>query len=166
MGIRKENSKDINKISEITIAAFKDHPISQNTEQFIINALRNSASLTISLVAEINNEIVGHIAFSPITISDGTKNWHGLGPVSVAPEYQKKGIGRKLIEEGLAELKEIHGEGCALVGDPNFYKKFGFKNDSKLIHEGIPQEVFLVLKLNEKEVEGTVEFHKCFLATS
>ena len=81
MNIRKENSQDISKISEVTIAAFKDHPISQNTEHYIINELRNSGVLTISLVAESDNEIVGHIAFSPVIISDGTKNWYGLGPI-------------------------------------------------------------------------------------
>lgn len=128
MILRKETVADIDAITEITIAAFKNHPISNHTEQFIINALRDADALTLSLVAEIEGRVVGHIAFSPVIISDGTKGWYGLGPVSVLPEYQKQGIGKSLINEGLSLLKELGGQGCALVGDPNYYKRFGFKN--------------------------------------
>ena len=128
MILRKETVADIDAITEITIAAFKNHPISNHTEQFIINALRDADALTLSLVAEIEGRVVGHIAFSPVIISDGTKGWYGLGPVSVLPEYQKQGIGKSLINEGLSLLKELVGQGCALVGDPNYYKRFGFKN--------------------------------------
>jgi len=165
MIIRKECISDINSISDVTIAAFKTLAISQNTEQFIINALRSANALTISLVAEIENEIVGHIAFSPVTISDGSLDWHGLGPISVLPRLHKQGIGKSLVYEGLLLLRNIGSKGCVLVGDPNYYKRFGFKNYPKLIHEGIPQEVFLVLPFNEEVPEGTVEFHKAFLAS-
>jgi putative acetyltransferase len=87
--LRKETVADIEAITEVTIAAFKNHPISNHTEQFIINALRDADALILSLVAEIDGRVVGHIAFSPVKISDGTKDWYGLGPVSVLPEYQK-----------------------------------------------------------------------------
>ena len=126
MIIRKETAADIEAITEVTIAAFKTLPVSNHTEQFIIKALRSAGALTISLVAEIDERVVGHIAFSPVSFSDGTKDWYGLGPVSVLPEYQKQGIGKSLINEGLSSLKELGGQGCALVGDPNYYKKFGF----------------------------------------
>lgn len=163
MIIRKERIIDIEAITEVTIAAFKNHPISNHTEQFIINALRDAGVLTISLVAEITGQIVGHIAFSPITVSDGTTGWYGLGPVSVLPEYQKQGIGKSLINEGLSLLKDMGGLGCTLVGDPNYYKRFGFKNYPELIHEGIPQEFFLVLPFSEKIPKGVVVFHEGFL---
>ncbi|MBI1911470.1 MAG: N-acetyltransferase [Deltaproteobacteria bacterium] len=166
MIIRNETPEDITAISEVTIAAFSDHPISNHTEQFIINALRRANVLTISLVAEIDGKIVGHIAFSPIKISDGSTDWYGLGPVSVLPELQKQGIGTALILKGISMLKEIGGQGCALVGDPNYYRRFGFKNNPDLIHEGIPQEVFLVLPFYENIAKGKVEFHEGFLATS
>jgi len=91
MIIRKETASDVAAIAEVTIAAFKTLPISNHTEQFIINALRAADALTVSLVAEIEGRVVGHIAFSPVTISDGAIGWYGLGPVSVLPEYQKKG---------------------------------------------------------------------------
>src|SRR4030067_894759 len=87
-----------------------------HTEQFIISALRAANVLTVSLVAEIDGRVVGHIAFSPVTISDGSQNWYGLGPVSVLPEYQRQGIGKSLIQEGLSALKGLGGQGCALVG--------------------------------------------------
>ncbi len=165
MILREETTADIDAITEVTIAAFKNLPVSNQTEQFIIKALRSADALTISLVAEIDERVVGHIAFSPVVISDGTKDWYGLGPISVLPEYQKQGIGKSLINEGLSLLKKMGGQGCALVGDPNYYKRFGFKNFPELVHEGIPQEVFVALPFNEKAPQGTIEFHESFLAT-
>jgi putative acetyltransferase len=164
MIIRKETQSDIEAITQVTIAAFRTLPISNHTEQFIIKALRAAGALTLSLVTEIGGIIVGHIAFSPVTISDGAKDWYGLGPVSVLPDYQKQGIGKALINKGLSLLKDMGGEGCALVGDPNYYKRFGFKNFPELIHEGIPQEVFLVLPFTEKIPKGFVVFHEGFKA--
>jgi putative acetyltransferase len=166
MIVRKETAADIEAITDVTIAAFKTLPISHQTEQFIIHALRSAGALTLSLVAEIEGEIVGHIAFSPVRITDGTENWYGLGPVSVMPEYQKVGIGKSLIQEGLSLLREMGGRGCALVGDPNYYRRFGFRNYAELIHEGIPQEVFLALPFTEKIPRGAVVFHEAFLATN
>jgi putative acetyltransferase len=164
MIIRKETVADIDAITEVTIAAFKTLPISNQTEQFVIRALRSADALTISLVSEINGRVVGHIAFSPVTISDGATGWYGLGPVSVLPEYQKQGIGKSLINKGLSLLKELGAQGCALVGDPDYYKRFGFRNYPKLIHEGIPPEVFLALPFYDKAPQGTVVFHEGFLA--
>ena len=164
MIIRSETASDFDAIAEITIAAFRTLEISNHTEQFIINSLRAADALTISLVAEIDGRVVGHIAFSPVTISDGSIGWYGLGPVSVLPEYQKQGIGKSLVNKGLSMLKELDGQGCALVGDPNYYKRFGFRNIPDLVHEGIPQEVFLVLPFTENVPQGIVVFHEGFLA--
>lgn len=166
MIIRNETNSDIDAISDITIAAFKTLAISQQTEHFIIKALRKANALTLSLVAEIDGKVAGHVAFSPITISDGTQNWYGIGPLSVLPELHRQGIGKALMREGLSLLKAKGAEGCALVGDPDYYKRFGFKNIPGLIHEGIPQEVFLALPFHEKIPQGTVEFHKAFFVTS
>ena len=166
MIIRHERKTDIEPITEITIAAFQNHPISHHTEQFVINALRAAGVLTISLVAELDGQVVGHIAFSPITISDGTADWYGIGPVSVLPDYQRQGIGKALINEGLSLIKNMGGQGCALVGDPNYYNRFGFRNYPELVHEGIPQEVFLVLPFTEKIPKGVVVFHEGFNAVA
>ena len=107
--IRREIESDVQAISEVTRSAFENHPYSNQTEEFIINALRDSKALTISLVAVAGKKVVGHIAFSPVTISDGSPGWYGLGPISVLPELQKQGIGKSLIREGLSLLKII---GC------------------------------------------------------
>jgi len=165
MIIRKEMESDFEAITEVTIAAFNTLPISNHTEQFIIKALRAEGVLTISLVAEIDDQIVGHIAFSPVTISDGSTDWYGLGPVSVLPKYHRQGIGKSLINKGLDLLKDLEAQGCVLVGDPNYYKKFGFQNYPDLIHEGIPQEVFIALPFSERIPKGIVVFHEGFLAT-
>ena len=164
MILRKEKATDIAAISEVTIAAFKNHPISNQTEQFIIHALRAADVLTVSLVAEIDGQVVGHIAYSPVSVSGGATDWYGLGPVSVLPGHQRQGIGKALINQGLSLLKEIGGQGCALVGPPDYYMRFGFKNYPELINEGIPQEVFLVLPFTEKVPKGIVVFTKGFLA--
>src|SRR5690606_8155510 len=99
--IRDETPDDGRAISEVTIAAFQTLEISSHTEQFIVEALRAAKALTVSLVAELDDQVIGHIAFSPVTITDGTPDWYGLGPVSVSPEHQRMGIGTALIEAGL-----------------------------------------------------------------
>ena len=82
-------------IAEVTVAAFRTLAISNHTEQFIVSALRAAEALTISLVVEVDRHMVGHIAFSPVTISDGCTNWYGLGPVSVLPEYKTRGLAQR-----------------------------------------------------------------------
>jgi putative acetyltransferase len=162
---RKEIQSDIEAISDITKAAFENHPYSHNTEQFIINALRKANALTVSLVAQIDGILVGHIAFSPVTFTDASPNWYGLGPVSVSPKYQKQGIGTKLVNEGLNLLKDLGAKGCCLVGDPNFYERFGFKSPDGLKHEGVPQANFLALSFCNRIPTGLVHFHPAFSAT-
>jgi putative acetyltransferase len=162
--IRSETSADIEAITEVTSAAFETLEISNHTEQFIIEALRAAKALTPSLVAELDGRVVGHVAFSPVTISDGTQGWYGLGPVSVLPEYQRRGIGGALIQEGLSRLKTLGARGCCLVGYPLYYKRFGFENIRGLVHEGVPEEVFLALSFDGHAPQGIVEFHEGFKA--
>jgi putative acetyltransferase len=162
--IRNETPDDVCAITEVTIAAFKNLEISRHTEQFIIEALRADKALTVSLIAEMDGRVVGHIAFSPVTISDGTPNWYGLGPVSVLPEHQRMGIGKALIKEGLSRLKDLNAQGCCLVGHPEYYGKFGFKNMLELVPEGVPQEVFFALSFHGHTPRGTVNFHEGFKA--
>jgi putative acetyltransferase len=162
--IRNETATDVGVITEVTIAAFKTLAIRNHTEQFIIAALRDARALTVSLVAEWNGRVVGHVAFSPVTISDGTRNWYGLGPVSVLPECQRQGIGRALIREGLSRLKDLNARGCCLVGHPEYYSRFGFKKMPGLVHEGVRQEVFLALSFDGHTPQGTVTFHEGFKA--
>jgi len=162
--IRSETHADIDAITRVTVAAFKTLEVSHQTEHFIIHALRAAKALTISLVAEVDSRVIGHIAFSPLTISGGTRDWYGLGPVSMLPEYQRQGIGKALIREGLSRLKDINAKGCCLVGYPDYYRKFGFKNVPGLVHEGVPQEVFFALSFDGQTPKGIVTFHDGFKA--
>lgn len=162
--LRAETDADASAISEVTAAAFKTLEISNHTEQFIITALRAAKALAVSLVAEVDGRVIGHIAFSPVTISDGTPDWYGLGPVSVLPEYQRQGVGNALVREGISRLKEMNAQGCCLVGHPDYYRKFGFKNMPGLVLEGVPQEVFFALSFAGNTPQGTVTFHDAFKA--
>jgi putative acetyltransferase len=160
--IRSETDADVSAITAVTLAAFKTLEISNHTEQSIIAALRAAKALTVSLVAEADGRVVGHIAFSPVAISDDTQNWYGLGPVSVLPEYQRRGIGKALIQEGLSRLKDMNAQGCCLVGHPDYYRKFGFRNIPELVLEGVPRDVFFALSFDGHTPHGTVTFHDGF----
>ncbi len=164
IAIRNETDADVGAITEVTIAAFKTLEISNHTEQFIIEALRAAKALAVSLVAELDGRVIGHIAFSPVAISDGTRNWYGLGPVSVLPEYQRQGIGKALIRKGLSRLRDMNARGCCLVGHPDYYRKVGFTNFPGLVHEGVPPEVFFALSFDGHTPQGTVTFHEGFEA--
>jgi len=163
--IRDEKDTDYRVISDVTKSAFETMEISNHTEQFIIDALRSAKALTVSLVAEIDGLVVGHIAFSPVTMSDGTNDWYGLGPVSVHPDFQRKGIGKALIQEGLSRLRKLKAKGCCLVGHPEYYRQFGFNNVEGLVHEGVPQEVFFALSFDGDIPQGNVMFHEGFKAS-
>jgi putative acetyltransferase len=162
--IRNETKDDAAVIAEVTAAAFQFLEISNHTEQFIVEAIRSAGALALSLVAEVDGRVVGHIAFSPVAISDGTRDWYGLGPVSVLPLCQRKGIGTALIQEGLSRLRGLGAKGCCLVGHPQYYRKFGFENVAGLIHEGFPREVFFALSFDGCFPQGMVTFHEGFKA--
>lgn len=162
--IRPETAADVDAITEVTVAAFATLAISSHTEQFIVAALRAAGALTLSLVAEVDGRVVGHIAFSPVVISDGTPGWYGLGPVSVLPAYQRQGIGKALILEGLSRLKAMHARGCCLVGHPDYYPKFGFRNVPGLGVDGVPPEAFFALSFDGRMPQGAVTHHEAFAA--
>ncbi len=162
--IRPEAPGDEDPIEQVTRRAFLSHPYSHQTEQFIIRALRAAQALSLSLVAAEAGRIVGHVAFSPLTVGDGSAGWYGLGPISVEPERQGQGIGRALVEQGLAELRKLGANGCVLVGDPAFYTRFGFGNDPALVLEGVPPQFVLSLALGGLSARGRVGFHAAFQA--
>jgi putative acetyltransferase len=99
-----------------------------------------------------------------VVLSDGTPAWYGLGPVSVLPRFQRQGVGRALIQEGLARLKALGAQGCCLVGHPGYYQQFGFRNTPELVLEGVPPEVFFALLFDGHVPRGTVTFHEGFCA--
>jgi putative acetyltransferase len=162
--IRDEAPGDAAAIAEVTADAFATLEISRGTEPHIVAALRAAGALAVSLVAEADGRVVGHVAFSPVTISDGTSSWYGLGPLSVSPARQREGIGTALVRAGLARLRALGAGGCLVVGHPEYYARFGFRNAPGLVLEGVPPEVFLALALDGPAPRGWVAFHEGFAA--
>ncbi|HUG58520.1 MAG TPA: N-acetyltransferase [Candidimonas sp.] len=167
ISIRPETAADIPIIEALTAAAFLNAQHTSHTEQFIVNALRAADQLTLSLVAEEESKVVGHIAVSPITISNERAQWYGLGPVSVSPERQGQGIGSGLIRQALAELRRLGAAGCVVLGDPHYYGRFGFTATSNLVLPGVPPEYFqaILLNLNATSPTGVVSYHEAFNAS-
>ncbi|WP_442767479.1 GNAT family N-acetyltransferase [Acinetobacter bohemicus] len=163
--IRNESRADHAAISHVIEQAFKEQQYSSHTEQFIVHALRDAQQLTISLVAVLNQDFVGHIAISPVSISSGVDGWFGLGPLAVAPEWQHHGVGSALMQAALKQLKATGAAGCVVLGDPHFYAQFGFQPINKLILEDVPAEYFQALSFDGKFPQGTVTYHAAFSAT-
>lgn len=163
--IRNEIPTDAAAIEAVTIAAFDSAEHSSGTEQFIVRALRDSGQLAVSLVAEEDGRVVGHVAVSPVTISSGAPGWYGLGPVSVVPEHQERGIGARLITRALEELRTLGAAGCVVLGEPDYYSRFGFKADPGLVLPDVPAEYFQAITFNGASPVGQVAYHASFDAT-
>ncbi|AQS61533.1 hypothetical protein AGRHK599_LOCUS1510 [Rhizobium rhizogenes] len=162
MIVRPERQGDEEAIGALTEAAFRDMPFSDQTEHLIVDRLRKAGALTISLVAEEAGDIVGHVAFSPATISGADGRWFALGPISVSPERQSQGIGSQLVHEGLAMLERLGAAGCVLAGNPAYYGRFGFERFDGLHGNGIPDKYLLALRLHGGTPSGIVGFHPGF----
>jgi putative acetyltransferase len=160
--IRDERGTDHDAIRAIVADAFKRHPHGGGHEHLLVDALREAGVLTLSLVAEENAEIVGHVAVSPVRIGGTFQGWYGLGPVAVRPDRQGKGIGQALVRAGLDRLRALGAEGCVVLGEPAFYGRFGFKADSRLRLDGVPPEYFLALPFGPTVPGGAVEYHEAF----
>lgn len=164
--IRDETFEDIAAIEALTKSAFLHAEHTSHTEHFIVNQLRNAQQLTVSLVAEDEGQqrIVGHVAVSPVRISSGETGWYGLGPISVLPDKQGLGIGSMLMHAALQRLKALGAKGCVLLGDPNYYARFGFKPVSGLILPDVPQEYFQAISFTGTFPQGEVAYHNAFNA--
>jgi putative acetyltransferase len=164
--IRPERPSDVAAIHELTKAAFLNAPHTGYTEQFIVDALRNAGVLTLSLVAETAGALLGHVAISPVTISDGSIGWYGLGPISVAPDFQRMGIGTLLMRTALQTLREQGAQGCVVLGDPSYYSRFGFMPEPTLVLTDVPPEYFQSLRFGTSLPSGVVSYHSAFNAQS
>lgn len=160
--IRSETPADVAVIETLIAAAFLDAPHGSHTEHFIVNALRDTGQLSLSLVAEREGEVVGHVAVSPVAISDGSAGWHGLGPLSVAPECQGQGIGTGLVEHALTELRRLGAAGCVVLGEPKYYGRFGFRAEPALVLPNVPPEYFQAIAFGAVVPTGTVAYQKAF----
>lgn len=161
--IRRERRGDEAPIAEVTAAAFAGHPHSDGSEPAIVARLRASGELTFSLVAvDEDGVIVGHLAFSAVTIGDDTCDWYGLGPVSVAPASQRRGIGSALVRKGLAQIEAHGAAGCVVRGEPEYYGRFGFAHDPALTYPGPPAKYFQRLLLRGEAPRGEVRYSPAF----
>jgi putative acetyltransferase len=160
--IRNESKNDIEHIHRVITLAFQHAPHTCHIEQFIVKALRRADALVLSQLAEKNGQVIGHIAISPVSISDDTPDWFGLGPISVLPEHQRKGVGSKLIQNALADLRGKQAEGCVVLGEPNFYVHFGFTVVDGLVYPGAPAEYFQAMSFSGNFPQGMVAYHDAF----
>lgn len=163
--IRSEAEDDAEAIERVTIDAFRNVEHSDQTEHFIVAALRRAGALTISLVARSESGVVGHVAVSPVRISDGSPGWFGLGPISVLPDVQRQGVGSALMHAALSELRHRGAVGCVLVGDPDYYHRFGFRCVESLRFPDVPAEYFQVVSFGGVVPDAEVEYHEAFNAT-
>ncbi|MBU8786804.1 MULTISPECIES: GNAT family N-acetyltransferase [Bacillus] len=172
--IRRELTEDYNTTEEIVKKAFLNEEYSDKKEHLLVNRIRKSDAFIpeLSLVA-VNQDknIIGHVLLSKIKIADGdnTVDSLALAPVSVAPEYQKKGIGSRLIRAALKNAKELGYRSVIVLGHKDFYPKFGFKPASLWNIQApfeVPDEVFMALELTDHSLEhvrGVVHYSKAFL---
>ena len=167
--IRKENPFDHNWVIELTEKAFETLEISDHNEGKLVDKLRKSATFTeeLSLVAELNGQVVGHILFTPIVVDNGQQQFQSLvlAPVSVLPEFQKMGIGGQLIRAGHQKAVELGFQSVILIGHPEYYPRFGYKPAStwgiKTHYELPSDDVFMAVELTEgalANVSGMVIF--------
>lgn len=162
MWIRTETLDDHAAIRTLLRAAFADGPGAGEVEERIVDALREDDAMTLSLVADIDGRIAGVVVFSPVTIDDGAANWYGLGPVAVMPQDQRHGVGGALIRAGLAELAERGAAGCVVLGEPDYYGRFGFRADPRLRYADVPPQYFQALSFGDALPQGEVRYHASF----
>lgn len=160
--IRPELPQDHAVIGVVTQAAFAGAPHSDGSEVGVVERLRKDGDLALSLVAQDGERIVGHVALSPVTISDGSKGWFGLGPISVLPPLQGQAIGAQLMQRAIADMRALGAQGIVLLGDPAYYGRFGFEHDPALRYPGPPPEYFQRLVLEGEAPSGTVDYAKAF----
>ena len=162
--IRPEALADLKEIYDVTKRAFAPMPFAVGDEQELVNILRNVGALSLSLVAEQHGKIIGHVALSPVSHETGAEGWFGLGPISVDPALQRRGVGSMLISEATAWMKARKARGCVLVGDTRYYSRHGFTPSAANAPEKQPPEYFMVLPLDSPIPAGRFSFHPAFYA--
>lgn len=153
--IREETAADVAAIHRVNAAAF-----GTDAEARLVDTLRQNGGLVLSLVAVRDGEIVGHIAFSPVTVTDAsgaTIEGLGLAPMAVAPAHQRTGIGGQLIADGLRRLRAAGHRFCVVLGHPAYYPRHGFAIASRLglrWEHPAPDEAFMAQALVPGGLEG------------
>lgn len=166
MEIRRERSEDYAAVRGIVEAAFETA-----AEANLVDALREQASPYVSLVAEEDGVVVGHILFTPVTLdTDPGIFAMGLAPMVVIPERQRSGIGSALVTAGLAACRELGARACVVLGHPEYYPRFGFVASTQFGFRSeydVPDEVFMAMELEAGVLagkSGTIAYHSAFQA--
>jgi putative acetyltransferase len=167
--VRPEIPEDTDSIRNVNEWAF-----GQAEEAEIVDKLRNRAALTVSLVADKENVIVGHIAFSPAMVESESPSFEVvvLAPMAVLPAYQRQGIGGQLVRAGLEECRRLGYEVVVVLGHPTYYPRFGFvpaRQKGITCEFEVPEEAFMVMELGDGALEGrsgVVKFQPEFLGTA
>ena len=162
MWIREEGPDDVDAIHALVRKAFSGYPGEGKLESRTVDTLRADHALAVSLVADIDGRIAGHVAVSPARPSRDGDRWYVLGPVAVAPADQGHGIGDALIRPGLRLLDEREADGCVVLGDPAYYRRFGFRTDPLLTLPGAPEGAFQALRYTDAASAGEVVLHPAF----
>lgn len=164
MLIRAENENDCAPVYSVNVSAFETP-----AEAILVNALRKQAQPIVSLVAEVNGEVIGHIMFSPVSLSGfANLNALGLAPMAVTAEYQRKGIGSELVRAGLKQCKLLGFTAVVVLGHPDYYPRFGFSPSSRFGIDSeyeVPEGVFMAMELQPGALSGKtgrVKYHDAF----
>jgi len=164
MLIRGEEQRDWAAVHTVNISAFET-PAEAN----LVDALRDQVEPLVSLIAEDNGAIVGHIMFSPVSLSNHPAlRIMGLAPMAVIPKHQRKGIGSALVRAGLEQCKQLGFGAVVVLGHPAYYPRFGFSPSARFgigCEYDVPEEVFMVVELHSgflEDVSGKVKYHRAF----
>ena len=164
MNIREEQPDDAARIRRVNLAAFET-----NTEADLVDALRRDAAPIISLVAEEEGNIVGHILFSPASlVAYPLLSLMGLAPMGVIPARQRAGIGSRLVVEGIERCRRVKVKAVVVLGHADYYPRFGFRPASELslrCEYDVPANAFMVRELHDgalKGLSGTIRYHPIF----
>ena len=165
MNIREERASDLEKVWEVNSEAFETE-----AEAKLVNVLRGSGCAFVSLVADAETQVVGHILFTPVELSGSENKLRimGLAPMAVLSKYQNQGIGSELVKAGLEQCRSHGYDAVVVLGHPNYYPRFGFvpsvNHGIKSEYE-VPDEVFMILELVRGSLnghEGAIKFHEAF----
>jgi putative acetyltransferase len=164
MIIREERRDDAARIREVNLAAFET-----SSEADLVDALRRGATPLVSLVAEDDADVIGHILFSPVTLaSEPGLTMMGLAPMAVVPSRQRQGIGSALVREGIERCQRLDASAVVVLGHPAYYPRFGFLPAARLSLRSeydVPEDAFMVRQLRDgalSGVSGTIRYHPLF----
>ncbi|SUZ36814.1 N-acetyltransferase [Xanthomonas arboricola pv. juglandis] len=148
--IREASDGDAAAIELLTMVAFMRDEHSRHDEQHVIAALRNGGALALSLVADHDGYVVGHLAVSPVSLSDDSPGWYALGPLAIGPGHQRQGLGTRLVQAALGSLRERGAAGCLALGEPAFFRRLGFAVEPGLVLPGVPASELQALAFGDR----------------